>query len=111
MRARRLIPTLVLAAVVFTGCSAASTGTTTTGTAVTSCNTDMASASRPCRLRSSACSTSCLLMIVVEDWANTAPTTNAAGAGRPASQVARPTVAVVSSTWPVPSPSTRWRSA
>ena len=33
MRARRLIPTLVLAAVVFTGCSAASTGTTTTGTA------------------------------------------------------------------------------
>jgi len=50
-------------------------------------------------------------MMVVDDCAKAAPMTKAAAPGTPASQVAMPTAAVVSATWPVPRPSTWWRSA
>jgi hypothetical protein len=60
--------------------------TTRKGTAVTSWNTDMASPRRPCGLFSSPCSPNWLAMIVVDDCAKTAPTTNAAAiTGSPAS--------------------------
>ncbi len=50
-------------------------------------------------------------MMVVEDCANTAPTTNAAAGGRPASHASTPTTAVVSTTCALPSASTVWRIA
>ena len=84
---------------------------TMSGTVVTSWNTDMATASRPCAVCSSFCSVSWRLMTVVEDCANTAPTTKETAGERPASQASSPTTAVVSTTCAVPSTSTVWRSA
>ena len=50
-------------------------------------------------------------MITVEDWANTAPTMKAATGSSPKPQASSATTAVVSTTCPVPSQSTLWRSA
>ena len=50
-------------------------------------------------------------MMVVEDCANTAPTTKAAAGDKPASHATVPTTAVVSATCPVPSDNTWSRSA
>ncbi len=81
------------------------------GTAVTSWNTDIASPRRPWRLCSSPCSLNWRAMMVVDDWANTAPTTKAAANGKPSAQPASVTSAVVSTTCPVPSQNTVWRRA
>ena len=85
--------------------------TTRIGTAVMSWNTDIAVPSRPCCVCSSPCSVSWRLMTVVDDCANTAPTTNAATGGRPTSHAPTPITAVVSTTWPVPSANTWLRNA
>jgi hypothetical protein len=74
-------------------------------------NTDIASPSRPCGLFSSPCSANWLPMMVEEDWAKTAPMTNAAAAGSPASHSKSPTPAVEISTCAVPSPRTWCRNA
>ena len=82
------------------------------GTAVTSWNTDIATPRRPCRLFSSPCAISWLLMTVVDDCAKTAPITKALAAGRPSTnQASSPTMSVVNPTCAVPSVSTVLRNA
>ena len=82
------------------------------GTAVTSWNTDIATPRRPCRLFSSPCAISWLLMTVVDDCAKTAPITKALAAGRPSTnQASSPTTSVVNPTCAVPSVSTVLRNA